>query len=610
MHNTRSLGSGICRIAQLTALAAAFLPFAAHAEDTWWNKEWTTRRKITIDTTSAGADAAEAPTGMPVLVRLHDGAFNFAAAQAGGEDLRFLAADHKTVLHHYTERFDALLLNQGYVWVSVPDIKPNAKNEIWLYYGNATPTASQTSDPRAVLDKTTTLNWHFADGTAIDSSANELNGSGAATPVEGSLMAGGIKMDGNTSIAIPQASAWAWPTGGTFSLWVKADAPQTSIVFSRGTGQNSVVLGFDNGVPYVTVEGQKAAAAAPLATAAWKHLGVTSSGGETKLYIDGEPAATVPAGFPAIDTAGVLGKADGKQGFVGEIDEFRVANVARSAAAMRFEAAMESPERSAAVIQLGADEVGGGGWINSKDTSAVLVRSLTADGWVVICICAIMAVMSWWIMTTKVRYLNGLSRGNDVFMDNWKRISRDMTALDGADSEKIKTLGGKADDAAVQEMRKSSVYRIYHIGAEEIRHRLEVDRSKGLSARSMESIKASMDGGMVRESQRMNRLVVLLTICISGGPFLGLLGTVIGVMITFAAIAAAGDVNVNSIAPGIAGALLATVAGLAVAIPALFGYNYILSRIKDATADMNVFIDEFITRMAEYYPDSDPNASH
>ena len=74
--------------------------------------------------------------------------------------------------------------------------------------------------------------------------------------------------------------------------------------------------------------------------------------------------------------------------------------------------------------------------------------------------------------------------------------------------------------------------------------------------------------------------MVILTIAISGGPFLGLLGTVVGVMITFAAIAASGDVNVNAIAPGIAAARVATVAGLFVAIPALFGYNYLISRIK------------------------------
>jgi biopolymer transport protein ExbB len=95
--------------------------------------------------------------------------------------------------------------------------------------------------------------------------------------------------------------------------------------------------------------------------------------------------------------------------------------------------------------------------------------------------------------------------------------------------------------------------------------------------------------------------MVLLTIAISGGPFLGLLGTVVGVMITFAAIAAAGDVNVNSIAPGIAAALVATVAGLAVAIPALFGYNYLASRIKSVSNETIVFADEMVTRLAETY---------
>ena len=97
--------------------------------------------------------------------------------------------------------------------------------------------------------------------------------------------------------------------------------------------------------------------------------------------------------------------------------------------------------------------------------------------------------------------------------------------------------------------------------------------------------------------------MVLLTIAISGGPFLWLLGTVIGVMITFAAIAASGDVNINAIAPGISAALVATVAGLVVAIPALFGYNYLGSQLRDMLADMRVFSDELISRIAEQYCD-------
>ena len=107
--------------------------------------------------------------------------------------------------------------------------------------------------------------------------------------------------------------------------------------------------------------------------------------------------------------------------------------------------------------------------------------------------------------------------------------------------------------------------------------------------------------GMVRASQHFNKGIVLLTIAISGGPFLGLLGTVVGVMITFAAIAAAGDVNVNAIAPGIAAALVATVAGLAVAIPALFAYNWFAIKIKNISADTQVFADEFLTKSAELY---------
>jgi biopolymer transport protein ExbB len=105
----------------------------------------------------------------------------------------------------------------------------------------------------------------------------------------------------------------------------------------------------------------------------------------------------------------------------------------------------------------------------------------------------------------------------------------------------------------------------------------------------------------VREGQRLNRLMVLLTIAISGGPFIGLLGTVVGVMITFAAIAAAGDVNINSIAPGIAAALLATVAGLAVAIPALFAYNWFASRIKEMSNEMQIFADELTSRISERF---------
>ena len=160
----------------------------------------------------------------------------------------------------------------------------------------------------------------------------------------------------------------------------------------------------------------------------------------------------------------------------------------------------------------------------------------------------------------------------------------------------------------------SSLYRIYRLGAEELRLRFtaddpEIGFTRILSAQSIAAISATLDSGVVRETQRLNRLMVLLTIAISGGPFLGLLGTVVGVMITFAAIAASGDVNVNAIAPGIAAALVATVAGLARRDPGAVRLQLPASPgSKNATADMHVFVDEFVTRLAEHYSGGRPRA--
>jgi biopolymer transport protein ExbB len=92
-----------------------------------------------------------------------------------------------------------------------------------------------------------------------------------------------------------------------------------------------------------------------------------------------------------------------------------------------------------------------------------------------------------------------------------------------------------------------------------------------------------------------------LSNAIAGGPYIGLLGTVLGIMVVFLGTAMAGDVNINAIAPGMAAALLATAMGLFVAIPALFGYNRLITRNKEVSADMRVFVDEFITRLAEMH---------
>ncbi|MEJ1972698.1 MAG: MotA/TolQ/ExbB proton channel family protein [Lacunisphaera sp.] len=388
-------------------------------------------------------------------------------------------------------------------------------------------------------------------------------------------------------------------------------APQPHAeIFSRHASARSFAIGLDNGVPYVEIGNagrtQRSVAGAPLAAGSWHHLAVTADGQQLTIYVDGANYSALGAGVPALAESSVIGgnPASGTA-FAGELDEMEIDRVARSASAIKLAAASQGGDGPGKVVIFGADEQPTS-WLHFLKGGyvGVIVGSLTLDGWVVIGILAVMSAVSWFVMIRKGLLVSRVGKANELFLENWRHVAADLSVLDAGDADHARSLGGRSSGRA---MHGSPLYRIYHIGVEEIRHRISGDpadnRAKVLTARSIQAIRAALDGGLVRETQKMNSNMVLLTIAISGGPFLGLLGTVVGVMITFAAVASAGEVNVNAIAPGIAAALLATVAGLGVAIPALFGYNYLLTQIKGASNDMHIFIDEFITKLAEFYSD-------
>ena len=225
-----------------------------------------------------------------------------------------------------------------------------------------------------------------------------------------------------------------------------------------------------------------------------------------------------------------------------------------------------------------------------------IAKNMMFDGWVAIAICVLMIAVGWTVAARKLLYLNKIEKGNHDFMREWRKLATDLTTLErNADAQKL---------SETPAMKRSPFYEIYQIGADEITDRVNSVKQghKGLSGRSIQAIRAALDAGLVNLQHKLTNGLVYLTISIAGGPYVGLLGTVVGVMITFAIISKEGEVNVNAIAPGIASALLATVAGLIVAIPALFAYSYLNNRIKNITSEVKVFIDEFVAKMAEFYP--------
>jgi biopolymer transport protein TolQ len=106
----------------------------------------------------------------------------------------------------------------------------------------------------------------------------------------------------------------------------------------------------------------------------------------------------------------------------------------------------------------------------------------------------------------------------------------------------------------------------------------------------------SMDRAAQEESNLLERHVGFLGTTGSVAPFIGLMGTVWGIMSAFVNIGAQGSASLVVVAPGIAEALIATVAGLAAAIPAVVGYNHLLGRLRDFNNATGQFTSEFLDR--------------
>ena len=601
-----------------------FTPLAASAAS-WWNGDWKYRKEIDFDLSPTGADVAGTAQEVPVLVRLSLGNFSyFNDVKPDGSDFRVIAGDDKTPLKFHMERFDAQ--NQmAFLWIAVPRLTGGAKSDkLYLYYGN--PSAASAADVTGTFDVNQALVLEFTQpsGLPLDATAYKNNPNAATAELEAaSLIAGGARFSGSQSITVPaSASLRLLPNQGfTASAWVKVDGAQRQAYLLALADQGrELVLGIDGTRAFARYSGGGAPVTitqsnGELSAGDWHHLALTAGAGQLILYVDGVAAGQASVALQEIGGTLTVGASSNNSNFLaGEVDELSVAKSVRSSDWIR--AVARSQGSVAPLVVYGADgQKEGGGQANYFVTIA---KNLTVDGWVVIVICLTMLVVALGIMLLKALYLSRVERANGKFLRDYHHMAAtaDAGALDkGALDQKVSADEGDPEEdgstmAALAgsegKYGASTLFRLYHMGVAELNKRIAgraagAQRALVLSPQSIEAIRASMDATQTRLQQRLSSQMVLLTIAISGGPFLGLLGTVIGVMITFAAIALSGDVNINAIAPGTAAALAATVAGLGVAIPCLFGYNWLNTRIKSISANNRVFLDEFVARLAEQY---------
>jgi biopolymer transport protein TolQ len=124
-----------------------------------------------------------------------------------------------------------------------------------------------------------------------------------------------------------------------------------------------------------------------------------------------------------------------------------------------------------------------------------------------------------------------------------------------------------------------------------------------ISPASFEAVKVALEEAAAGEAMSLEKGMIVLSTAVAGGPFIGLLGTVWGVMSTFSGIANAGAATLTAMAPGVAGALIATVVGLLVAIPAMFAYNFMVTTIRHITQELDGFATRYATQIEHTYVD-------
>jgi biopolymer transport protein ExbB len=562
------------KIARSLTLVLLLLPTMALA---WWSKDFSQRTAVTLNTSGTGVAIQGTLNSVAIPIRLHSGNFDFVNARPDGSDLRVLAGDDKTPLKFWIERFDSV--NElAVVWVQEPSVLPGTdKNTVYVYAGNdkAAADAGSAGAPSVIGDAATIAAFHFSekDGIAADQSgvikaagptAGELNG---LIGQSARLAAAPLIFPANDKLKFAADSPLS------ILMWVRPDT-SAGTLYAQGPLQLSLTAGkLTAKLGAVSVNG------GDVAPATWSQVMLIIDPGKLSVYVNGvETSQALPRPAPAIDGEIRVG-----EGYQGLLDELEIANVARSADWIKFNYAAQGADAKliASKTEASGSESSGG-----SSYFGILFKSLTPDAWVIIGILGVMFLIAIAVMISKSLYVIRTDSANRLFLRQFR------------DTADVLNLGGKG----VEQFGGSSLYRLYLAGLKELLKRNVGERDRApLSGPSLDAVKASIDADSVREGYALNSQMVLLTIAIAGGPFLGLLGTVVGVMITFASIAAAGDVNVNAIAPGIAAALLATVAGLGVAIPSLFGYNYLASRIKTISSDMQIFVDEFVTRVAETY---------
>ncbi|MDD5424905.1 MAG: MotA/TolQ/ExbB proton channel family protein [candidate division Zixibacteria bacterium] len=216
-----------------------------------------------------------------------------------------------------------------------------------------------------------------------------------------------------------------------------------------------------------------------------------------------------------------------------------------------------------------------------------IIGDTSPFGIFILIILALMSLVSWMIIFYKWREFRAVDKAGLLFSEYFQHSSN------------IADAAGRAKAASL-----SPLSRIFISGFEQLTALKELKNEAGklqsrvvpLNADDFEIIEMTMEKTLTEEISKLERKIVFLAITGSSAPFMGLLGTVVGIMNAFWSIGQRGSASLAVVAPGIAEALLATIVGLGAAIPAVIAFNWANNKLKYINDRAYGFNLEFIAR--------------
>jgi biopolymer transport protein ExbB/TolQ len=244
------------------------------------------------------------------------------------------------------------------------------------------------------------------------------------------------------------------------------------------------------------------------------------------------------------------------------------------------------------------------------------IDKATTEGKITIAMLIVVSLFSWTVMINKARQLFRARQAAKGFFKGY-RATRDPLEI----FNRNKQFPG------------APAFEVYFAGAQELAYQLKnnpvqlsphdlvrsvnpsavpgadtdiIARSipTKISSGSFDSVRVTLERAVSTQALSLEKGMIILSTAVAGGPFIGLLGTVWGVMETFSGIAKVQAASLTAMAPGVAGALIATVVGLFVAIPAMFAYNYMITSIRAITQELDNFTAEYATAIEHKYVDN------